>query len=56
MLSLTIHLRCLHINLLGPGDDEFLHLIIELVNSNLENGTQLIENLLEISSNMLILI
>ena len=53
LLSLMIHLRCFHINLLGPGDDESLHLIMELVNSALENGTQLIGNLSGILSNTL---
>ena len=56
MLFLTIHLKCFHITLLELKDDELLYLIIELVNSALENGTQLIGSWSEILSNMLMLI
>ena len=53
MLFLTIHLKCLYISLSGPGDNKLLHLLIELINSTLEKGTQTIETLLEISSKTL---
>ena len=56
MLSLIIYLKCLYVNLSGSEDNELLHLMIKLVNSALENKTQLVGNLSEILSNMLMLI
>ena len=49
-LSLTILLRCLHNNLLGPEVDELLHLPMELMNSASEKETQGVEVILGISS------
>ena len=39
-LSLSTCLRWLHKSLSGPGVNELLHLVITLVNSSSENGTQ----------------
>ena len=38
ILSLTTRLRCSHNNLLGPGANKLLHLMIVLVNSSSENN------------------
>ena len=45
-LSLTIILRCYHDNLSGPGADELLYLMIELMNSS-EKGAHLTKICLE---------
>jgi len=51
-----ISLRCCYDNLLGPGVNELLHLLIELMNSTLENGNYFIEHLFETLSSRLKLI
>ena len=48
---LTIHLRCLQDILLKSEVDELLYLIIELINSSLENGTHSEQYLFKISFN-----
>jgi len=53
ILSLTIHLRCLHDNSSGPEDNELLHFEIELMNSSSEKRTYPIRYLFGISSNTL---
>jgi len=51
-LSSIIILRCCHNNLLGPGVDKLLHLVIDLINSSSEKEGQLVELLLGILSQM----
>jgi len=50
-LLLMINLRCLQDNLLELGVKELLHLMIELLNSSLENGIYFVTDLFGISSN-----
>jgi len=48
---LTIHLRCLQDSLLESGVDELLYLVIELINSSLENEIYSEQCLFKISFN-----
>ena len=54
--SLMIHLRWLYESLSGPGVNELLHLVMDLMNSSFKKDSQYSDGLSEISSKISILI